>query len=607
MARWLPALATILCLTTTAFAEVNGFAEPEEASLTLVKPRPRGLERLAGLWGRRRGALERGDGEAVARITEEAAVLRRELGVQRLDAIGYALVREAQGAIAEGKVALASARLDAADGMAPGLPEIAETRAALASAESAFALHRVALFKVDGMRRQLGDFERRMLIYSDGILTALILGAVLGLLFLLAQLARYGLNLYQDLGQTFPSVMRVLLLAALGIAALLPIFYGFGPFLLVAPVLVALWSYQNLSERLVSVAVTLALGVLPWMLRAGDRLSDAGTGLEQAIHSLSINPYDARAEAKVEAAAAADEGDWYARAVLGLALKRQGRLREAAQLLTDAARTADDDRAAAAIWTNLGNTWFGLGRPQAAQEALEQATRLDRRSAIAWFNLHRLHLRRRQKPEAEAALGKATALDTTRVSEWAADDDAGLNRYVVDAPLPDRFLVGRAFDRLLEPSSFAHRVWRDLAGPLPELAAPAAGGAALLAFAFLFGIRRRMRLSWPCTRCGQRADVPLAQGHPEQPVCTQCDAIFVRNVPTDRRSRFEKESQVERFQGLVRWGRRLSAVALPGLGDLVRGRAARGLLLAGFAGWLGLRVLIPRGVLMTPYAPPAEP
>ncbi len=603
MTRWLGVLAVFLCTATVAHADVNGFSEPEVPSITLVEPTARGLERIAGVWARRRQALERGDAAGVDSLLDEVVSLRRELGIQRLDALGVALVREADALRRDGKLDLAGRRLDAAERLAPGLPEIADARGTLAATQAPFAVHRRLLAGIEGARRRSQDFSRRMIQMSDATLSALIIGAALALLFLVAQLARYGVHLYHDLGRAFPSVLRPLLVASLALLAVLPLFYGFGPFLLVSPVLIVLWAYQGATERILSVVFAVGLAGSPWALRAADRLSEAGTGVGQALHALSINPLDERAEAQVREAVAADETDWYAQAVLGVALKRQGKAREAARLLSDAARVANDDDAAAAIWNNLGNTWFALGRPLAAQAAYEQATRLRRRDPIAWFNLHRLHQRSRQMPESEAALAKASASSATRVSDWNGDDDTGVNRFVVDAPLPDGLLVSRALDGLFRPSAFAHRVWQDFAGPLPEVAAAASGGAALLAFVLLFMLRERFSLSWPCARCGQQATVHLSQGRPDGPVCTQCDSLFVRNVPTDRRTRFEKESQIGRHQVVKAWARRIAAIVLPGFGPLTDGRPLRGLLLAGLAGWLLLRVWLPGGLLHEPFAP----
>jgi tetratricopeptide (TPR) repeat protein len=561
------------------------------------------MTRLSRLWARRRVAMESDDNQEADRLLAEAIVLRHELGVQRLDPIAFALVREADAAIEAGAVTLAAARLDAAQQLAPKLPEVSEARARLAFAESPYALHRVAMSKVSALSFEWRDFQRRMLLLSDGLLTALVLGVVLGLLFLIAQFVRYGLHLYHDLGQAFPAVMRFVLLATALTVVVLPLFYGIGPFMLVFPAAIALWLYQTVSERAVMVALICALGLAPWVLRAGDRLSDASTGLVGALHALEINPYDQQARATVAAGAKADDADWHAQAVLGSALKRAGQLDEAAQMLSDAATIVTDRSLRGLLFVNLGNTWFGLGRPLAAEDAYRRAAKLLRSDPRPHFNLHRLYLRQRRMPEAEAAFKKASALASQRVAAWNQDDDPGLNRFVVDAPLPASVLTKRALSNLVEPASFAHRIWVGFAGPLPELTAPISAGVTLLACLLLFGLRKRLLLSWPCSRCGRRAEVVIYPERPDGPFCQSCEDLFVHNKPMDRATRFQKESEIERFGGLLRWGGRLCTVLLPGFGALVAGRTVRGVLIAGLALWLMLRLVLPGGVLFGPFSP----
>ena len=90
------------------------------------------------------------------------------------------------------------------------------------------------------------------------------------------------------------------------------------------------------------------------------------------------------------------------------------------------------------------------------------------------------------------------------------------------------------------------------------------------------------------------------------PLCEQCHNLFIRNIPVDRRIRFEKEERIARVRTLRLWGLRAAALVLPGLPSFVTGHPLRGTLLTGAVVFLGLRLALPDGLLFEPFggAPP---
>lgn len=563
-----------------------------------------GYVQLANTWKLRRGALAENDGERADELLERVLRMRRDTGIRRLDSFGVALLREADAALEKGDAGVARARVRQAQQMAPGLPEIDDAQARIDQDQFPVSVHVWLPHRVRAFKGRLADFQRRMLLLSDAALTGLGLLALLGCVFLVAQTVRYGLNVYHDLGGVFPTMAKFVILVGGVVLALFPLIFGFGPLLLVLPVAGLLWAYQSWGERTVTALLVLALGATPWLLRMADRLSEAGTGLEQGIHALNLNPYDHRATATVEAAVLGNAEDWEARASLGLAYKRLGRLDEARKMLTASARRLESKAASAATWNNLGNVEFAAGRPVRAKAAFDRARALAPTAAEPVFNLHRLAARTGDEEGAKELVKQATGLAAEAVTRWASDDERTLNRYVVDMDLPADALTGRALSNVWAPTRFAHRVWVVVAGPVPEMAAPI--GAAALAIVFLatVGWRKRLKLTWPCGRCGRPAIVFMVDGTPESPMCEQCVNLFVRNIPVDRRIRFEKELAVERFQSVVRWGTRVSGLVFPGFAALVRGRVVTGVLVAGVALYITVRLLLPDGVLFSPVMPP---
>ncbi len=586
-----------------AHAQPSGSSEAVDPSVTLSTT-ARGYDQLVQAWRLRRVALEDKDDERADELAERVLRLQGQTGIRRLDAFAVALLREARVAAEAEDWDRVERCLAEAERLSPGLPEVWEVRGALALARQPIALHRWLDGRIRALRARLSDFQRRTLLASDVLLTVLLVMSVLGVLTALGQLGRYGLNIYQDLAQAFPSVMRFVLIAAATLLLLVPLLFGFGPVLFFFPLVMLLWPYQQRNERVLSVVFTLLLGVAPWALRVGDRLTEAGTGIAEVLHSLSVNAADARALDAAGAWLVAHPDDWQVQAVAGLTEKRLGRLDAALPLLEKAAAAAPTGGEAGTVQNNLGNAWFASGRPKAAEAAYRAAIRQTPGEPAPYFNLHRLYQRTGRPQQAAEPLQSASKLDPRRVAAWTEDDDPSANRFVVDMDLPASSLTRRTVTDLLAPTDLATRGWLTLAGPVPEMAAPVGAVVTLLVCLTLALMRKRLRLTWPCGRCGRPAPVDLVAGPPERPLCGQCENLFVKNVPVDRRVRFEKEEAIARYASLRRWATRVAGVAMPGLVGLVRGEPLRGALWAALTLVVGLRLLLPEGLLIDPVRLP---
>ncbi len=592
-----PASAPAAGLPSAAPAQ----GETPDSQFGLATP-VRGEAELFGLWQLRRKAVADGDEARADDLQRQVLIQRRELGIERLDAFALDLLDEA-GRAATVTVDLnrSQALVDQARTLSPGLPEIETAQATWALERQPWALHRWLVHTVKAMSLRLQDFQRRTLLASDLVWTTFIIaGALLGL-FLVAQVFRHGLALYHGLGHTFPSVLRVVLLAAAGLLVAIPLYFGFGPLLLVFPFLILVWPLQRANERVVSVACVLVLAGTPWVLRAVDRLSAAGTGATHALYELGGNPHHPRAAEAVAAVLVRRPSDWQAAFVLGVSQKRQGQLDAAIASLTRAAsHVPPGDPEAARIQNDLGNALFASGRPNAAEKAYLEAIRLDGKRPEPYFNISRLYTRTVRLDKARERFGEASALDPERVARWNEDLDPNLNRFVVDLGLSADALTHREVDTLLSPSPLATRAWLRLAGPVPEAAAPMGASVVLVAFTVLAAVRRRSLVVVPCSRCALSAEVHL--GAPESaPLCEQCQNLFIRNIPVDRRVRFEKEERIARYAAVRLWGVRAGALVFPGFASFLRGRALRGCLAAGLAVFLILRILLPEGVLYEPF------
>ncbi|MEZ4473023.1 MAG: hypothetical protein R3F60_20015 [bacterium] len=555
-------------------------------------------DRMSKLWALRRERLARNDVEGAAEILNRMLVLRRDRGLARLDAPALALIREAEAAAAEGAADVATDRLVAAERLAPGLPEVHSARARVETTLKPWAVHRWLQQRLRALAAALADFQYRMLFLADLVLMGLLVISLLGIFFALAQVIRYGQNLYHDLGQTFPGVLRLALLGGGALLFLLPFFFGFGPLVVLFPLAVLVFPYQLRRSGRCRCSSCCCWAEPLGAARRGSP-DGGGDGVTQAMHALSLNPDDRRAMDQVEAQVGADPRDWHARAVLGLALKRRGTLDAALPLLQAAADEAPVGEAAGTVYNNLGNALFADGRAEAAQKAYQRAAELLPASAAPAFNLHRLRLRTGDRAGAQKALEQATALDAHAAARWNEDDDLSLNRHVVDLPLPASLLTRRALAEVTSPTPVATRAWVVLAGPVPELAAPLGAGVTLLAFIVLVAMAPRLRLTWPCARTGAPVTIYLAQGYPDRPLSDPYVDVFLKNVPVDRTIRFALETRASRYQSFKRWATR-AAGFVPGLVGLVRGRPVRGAIVLGLSLTLALLVWAPSGLLLEP-------
>jgi len=573
--------------------------EPAVVEQALVPPL-RDRDQLVALWRVRVKAVDEGDTTRADALVAELVAHRRDGGYARLDPFAFAMVREARAVWGKGDHVRALTLLEQARALAPGLPDIEDAESERVLVETPWAVHRWFLAEAASLRLRLADFHRRSLWLADATLLGTAVVVVLALGLMAAQVGRYALAVAHGFARALPLLNPWVAVFALGVALVTPLALGFGPALLLFPLAIVLWPLQNKSERVVSVAFVALLGAVPWTLRAVDRLSEAGTGVSQALHALSIDPGDVRAAEVVRAALARSPDDWQAAAALGMAEKRLGRLDDAIALLEQALSHAPGGSAGAGlVMNNLANARFASGRSERAVTLYREAAGLMPERAEPLFNLSRLYTRTGQLEQAKVEFSRALALETGRVSGWSDDNDLNLNRYVVDMPLEASGLLKREVSALFAPSPLAARAWLRLAGPVPEGAAPALAGASLVAFVILSASASRRKVVLACPRCGRGAE-KRATSTESAPLCEQCHSLFVRNLPVDRRVRFEKDEEIARYRIARRWSLGVGGALIPGLGFALQGHPGRAALPLALGVSLLTYILLPRGLLADP-------
>lgn len=120
------------------------------------------------------------------------------------------------------------------------------------------------------------------------------------------------------------------------------------------------------------------------------------------VRAFAADDNDA-AEAHFQAAVRADSGDITALLYLGRIYRRDGRFRESADVLGEAADRAPDD---ADVRRELGNLFMELDRPTAAAQQFDRARELAPENALNWIGLIRA-LRAAGDPQAEVWLARS--------------------------------------------------------------------------------------------------------------------------------------------------------------------------------------------------------
>ncbi|MFN3196974.1 MAG: hypothetical protein ACE366_00970 [Bradymonadia bacterium] len=596
---WVCLFVCLPCLSygQTAAAPYDEAANPSRSLSNPISP----ISDLQALWQGRKSALKSGDAKAASEALAAVKALATDNGLMGLDAFAAALLREAQQAAANGDAEGVESRLALARELAPDLPAIEEVAAALSLELSAIDLIGWVGHTQSAISLRLDRLPDRQLFLANMWSTGLIAMGLVILLFLVVQITRHGFGVYHDLARVTPGALRpvAVLIALAGVAV--PLLFGYGPLLLVFPAVALLWGYQKWSERATSLVVLALAVVMPWGAQRIDALTMNGTEISMAVDTLQRNPWDARAEAHVKQFTETHPDAWWAFAILGRALKAQGRLEESLVAFSKAeGKVPDGSTAQGIIFNNLGNALFATGRVITAEKRYLEAKGLLPELPEPRFNLHRLYARTAQAAAADSNFQQASGLDAERVALWVNEDGTNLNRHVKDLPLSAEML-GAHVGPTWRNGPLAQGVWLKAVGPLPVLTLPIAAVVTLLLAGLVTLRQKRLKLTRPCPRCGEpvRQLVPTASKKPDQ-LCDTCTDLFVRGLPMERRIRFSKEEQIDRHQKLLSIGTRITGLALPGWASVMRGRPISGLILMAMGVFLLVSLLLPHGLFYLP-------
>ncbi len=280
----------------------------------------------------------------------------------------------------------------------------------------------------------------------------------------------------------------------------------------------ATWRTFTPGERGIATAFLVSIAIVPLLLKLAVGASlPAMPG--SSLFAITASPLAPSGRTGPEAFLAASPGDGDLLFSLALLQRERGHEEEALRLYGEIVQGGGES---AAVWNNMGNLEFLLGRPDRAARSYKRAVELDGRSASSHYNLGQLYLDRFDFERAREEFTTAATLDFPMIRTLSRVTPRVETTTLVDEALPvsrlwNRFLTGGTRrDGLTWGESLSST--RRLLFPLPAWAAIPI--AALLFVSWRFGATRPRTMK--CVRCGAVICRECRRRRDRTDVCPSC-------------------------------------------------------------------------------------
>jgi tetratricopeptide (TPR) repeat protein len=556
------------------------------------------------LWSTYVEADVAGDTAAAEAALREIRRTRIERNVPSLDIVGLGLVERGVARLDAGQRQEAEDTFRAAVALAPGLPD---GYAGLATA----LLKKGPLGVVPSIEAAVSGVSS-FLRTGRGTLSARDLATVAALLgafgvawaVAVALLVRHGGLLLHDLEEWLgPAQRRSAALALFLVLLLLPVatFQGWG--WLPLWVLALLFAYLGGCERaLVGLVMATALAVGPVVALLDLRLRSESNPLFRAALAAVESVPDRAATARLEEAVRSDPEDRDLVYLLGGALRRVGRYREAAELYRQALVRDPGDAVAR---NNLANIEFASGSYDSARERYRAGTEpgtAPEIAATAYYNLSLVHLQKFEYQAYNEAKSNADRLAPGLVGDydrWKYDtrDYAVVDLGLTPDQVVEKFAGSAGGIAVRNVAAGGKGTWPEsaLAASMANRFVAAVGLCAVLAF-LVARWRGPKAFTLHCAQCGTAFCRACHLGQVSGGLCSQCYHLFVVRDGVSGPARNRKMVEVQRAGGRRDMIFRVLSVLSPGAGQVYGGWTLRGAVL--LALWYGVVGLLVAGRVM---------
>jgi Tetratricopeptide repeat len=405
-------------------------------------------------------------------------------------------------------------------------------------------------------------------------LLLLVLGLILALIFSVILLVKYNRLLRHDAIEKFGSrVGDSSITLIVWILLLLPVFFWLGPFWLAPYWLMIFWGYAKSRERTVAI-LFLVFFVLAYPIYQ-EVLKLASASSNPSVAPI-ITAFDEGASPKalrdLQQYNDAHPQDGETAILLSHLYKEQRQYEEAVSALQKyMVKNPLDARA----FNNLATIFFMQGEADSALRFVQRAVTLDRRNTAFIYNLSKIYRAKFDFAQAQQKMDEALAMDPQQVRNFEASPQAQL----IDV-IPETSLVWQKIRLDNQP------FWSRFANPFSLLSA----SLIILTFA-LYALRgRKIGYARRCTQCGKAFCHKCQSSGRAYDLCAQCMHIFILKDGVSPASRREKMQEIDRYSRRQRMLLSTASLVVPGVGDLMRNRTARGFFILTL--WTLLLILI---------------
>ncbi len=594
---------------------------------------------LGTAWSEIQSDLRRQAWTEAAGQVHHVVSIRDDLGLPNLFPLSSALLHAAAAAREAGASDAAASLAAAAVKLSPAMAAARFEEAAVAFDKAPFGVAPQLRALREGAATVPGDLSMSTQLAANGATVPLFVTIFLLGMFALATVLRYRAVWTHDIRRLLPpgvnSFQASVVLATLLLA---PLLAGLGALGTAALWLVGTALYQHTGERFVSVLLLGGLGLAPWTTTVQVRGMVAPASEEMAIYRCNQSLCSAADRATLTRLAA-DPGPLRGDAAFTLALVGKRAAAPGGAGYAEPARLARLAAAEAGTPQTLvlqGNMHYAealrhcpgvrqedgaeaLAFEEEVQEAMaswEAALAKAPENTEALYNRGIALIQLHKEEPGEASLDKARRTAPQRVAEFersvSKEDNrtrcvvgAQVNRQLMDPTLPTRQLRRRVLrrgvphDGIVVP--FAGLFLGRLSVPLLGLFG--LGGAVLVVLLWVLG--GTLSTSRICRNClGIAApETRLDLGH--EAVCVSCLLGEINRGIGDAKEQWAREQRVHKEVQRRERMARLVTFALPGLGQLLRGRPLRGTF---FMGTVFLAVILGAGlneVSVDPHVPVA--
>ena len=428
-------------------------------------------------------------------------------------------------------------------------------------------------------------------------------------IFSLLLIIRYSMQIYMSIKSYLPEYIPAYAVVTFSIVILaLPFLFGAGFLWLLVLWLFLTFTYQKISERIVSAGFIVFLGILTFVL-----LIIVATILKPeeepftGIMNIQYGNISAQDIGALKAYADEHPEDLYSNLYMGVYYKRVGNYPLSEVYYK---RLQDNGYGSLpVVLGNIGNLEYATGNAAGAESDYKQAVSVNPQFFPARYNLGQLYLIK-GNIEGTNELDSAKSIDPSQFS-YAASlyQKDSINRLFVDAlPSSGELALIMFKDTLHNATAIGLAdvmVSRLIKWPSAKQL-PFLGLWLLFFFVGTLVLSKFVAKYFRCKSCGRLYNPLNRSDEYRGSICNDCLRFYVKNEIKDNRKRIEITQRVYRWRKRLKIINLASSLFIPGSGSILRGQTVRGMLLLSLFCYLLVEYITSFG-LIAPIFPVFNP